>query len=796
MMLERLVRNVRYAIKALARTPSFTLTIVLTLALGIGATSAMFSAVDAILLRPLPYPSADRLLALRQAPGEGLTAPIRIEDWNRLNATFEAIAGYGAADVADTTGSVPERVRRATVSPRFFDVWGVAPAMGRGFEATEHHGAPSAAVITDRYWHVHMGADPDVLGKTIRIAGESLAIVGVMPATFLFPDREVDVFTATSLDGAYENYRGASSYWGVGRLRSDVTPQQAQADLNRVQTQLAAEFPDTDRAIRCVVEPLKASVLGGVGATLWLLFGAVTALLLIACTNISALLLARATRREHEIALRFSLGATRGVVAAELLVEAGVLVVAGAAAGVFVAAAAGTAFAKLAPHLARVDEIGVDARLLAYAFALAVPVLALCGLLSVRRGARDTSVLPRAGHGQIRGNQALQWGFVGLQVALSVTLLVGAGLLLRSLDALARVDPGFDASHVLTFRMTASWDENRDYGAIVERMNRTLDELAAVPGVEAAATTYVEPGVPSQWESEFSLVGAAAAETPMIAAGDIASPGFFAAMQIPIAAGELCRRPTDDWRPGAKAELMVNRRFADRYLGGGSALGLELTSKSWGIMSSGRIVGVVEDARERGLDRAPVPTVYLCLSMATPFPIFLARTRGEPLAAVGAIRARLAEVEPSRSLYEVMTLEERIGGAFAENRLRTILLTVFAATALALTCLGLYGTLSYVVGLRQREMGLRVALGARQRDIVLRHLKSALLVVASASVAGLAMYAGLVRVLASMLYGVSPLDPTTLVGVVLVVLAVTGVAALLPALRASRADPTEVLKGE
>jgi putative ABC transport system permease protein len=796
MTLERLVRNVHYAAKALARTPTFTLTVVLTLALGIGATSAMFSAIDAILLRPLPYPSAEQLLALRQSPGEGLIAPIRVEDWNSRNTTFEAIAGYSAADVADTTGSMPERVRRASVSPRFFKVWGVRPALGRDFTAGEHHGLPTAAVVTDRYWRDHMGADPAVLGSTIRISDDSLTIVGVMPPGFLFPDRDVDVFSPASLDGAFENFRGATSYWGVGRLKPGVTPQQAQADLNRIQAQLAAEFPDTDRTIRGLVEPLKTSIVGGVGASLWLLFGAVTALLLIACTNISALLLARATRREQEIALRFSLGATRAAVAVELLVEAAVLVAAGAAAGVFVAVAAGAAFAKLAPHLARVDEIGIDAHLLAYTLALTAPVVALCGLLSAPRGARDTNVLPRAGHGQIRGNQALQWGFVGAQVALSVTLLVGAGLLLRSLDALGRVDPGFDASHVLTFRMTASWNETRNWGAVVERMNRTLDELAALPGVEAAATTHVEPGVPSQWETEFSLIGADSAVSPMIAAGHVASPGFFATMQIPIAAGELCRRPAGDWRPGAAGEVMVNRGFADRYLAGRSPLGLELTSKSWGIMSSGRIVGVVEDARERGLNRAPVPTVYLCLSTGTPFPIFLVRTRAEPLAAIGTIRARLAEVEPSRSLFEVMTLEERIEGAFAEDRLRTILLAVFAATALALACLGIYGTLSYVVGLRRREMGLRMALGARQRDIVLRHLKTALVVVASASLVGLAMYAGLAQVLASMLYGVSPLDPATLCAVVLIVLIVTGVAALLPALRASRSDPTDVLKSE
>lgn len=790
-----LLRNLRLAVRSLARAPGVTFTIVITLALGIGANSAVFSAIDAILLRPLPFPNADRLLQVTQEPG-GLVAPIRLEDWNERNSTFEAIAGYSTADLSDTTGELPEKVRRATVSPRFAEVWGVGPALGRSLADSDHRGTPSVVLISDRYWRQRMGAAPDVLGKTIRAGDDALTIVGVMPASFRFPDRDVDLWMPAPLGGTYENWRAAASYTAVGRLLPGATPQQALADLARVQAQLAAEFPDTDRELRALVEPLKAVVVGAAGGSLWLLFGAVTALLLIACTNISALLLSRATRREHEIALRFSLGATRLAVARQLLAETAMLAAIGAAAGVLVAAGASTVFAALAPELPRVDELAPDGRMLAYTLVSTAAVAMLCGVVPAVRGTREIRSVHGLGRGHVAHGQAVHWWFVGVQVALSVALLTGAGLLLRTLDALGRVDTGFDSTGVLTFRMTAEWDETRDWGLIVSRMNRTLDELQALPGIEAAATTHVSPGVPSAWESEFELVGAAAADVPMVAAGHVASPGFFATMQIPLIAGEVCRRPTSDWRPGSPAELMVNRRFAERYLAGRSPLGLQLTGAAWGIFSSGPIVGIVEDARERGINRDPVPTVYICLSAGQPFPIFMARTRGEPLAMVDTIRARLAEIEPGRSMYAVAPLSELIGGAFAENRLRGVLLASFSLTALLLTCLGLYGTLSYIVSLRRREMGLRIALGALSRDIVAQLLRKTLGVVTVAAAAGVALAAAFADTLAGMLYGVSPFDPATLLGVVGIVLLVAIAAALVPSLRAAREDPMNALRDD
>ena len=346
--LETFVRNVRHSVRALRRTPGFAIAVVLTLALGIGANSAVFSALDTVLLRPLPFPDADRLVQLRQTQrnaAETNIAPIRLEEWQRLNSTFEAITGYFIEDVSDTSGDIPEMVRRAFVAPRFLDVWGVAPSIGRGFTAAEHQAGGAAAVlVSDHYWRSRLGADPDVLKRTVRVGSASSPVVGVMPASFRFPDRAVDLWFPVKIGPQLATTRFATWYTGVGRLRSGVTLDQARTNLTAVQNQLGEQFPQTDRTIGVTIAPLKEVTIGGVRASLWMLFGAVSVLLLITCTNVTALLLARALQRRHETSVRLSLGATGGTLAAQMLTEAGVLAFAGGALGIAVAAAATAAF--------------------------------------------------------------------------------------------------------------------------------------------------------------------------------------------------------------------------------------------------------------------------------------------------------------------------------------------------------------------------------------------------------------------------------------------------------------------
>jgi putative ABC transport system permease protein len=791
------MRNVRYAVRTLSHTPGFTVTVVLTLALGIGANIAVFSAIDAVLLRPLPFPDSGRLVRILQKTArttETPVAPVRIEDWNQLNSTFDGITGFYTEDVSETSADLPEQLRRALVAPRFVEVWGIAPALGRGFTEADHQpGGGSAVLISDRYWRRRFAADPNVLGKLIRTASGSAPIVGVMPASFHFPDSDVDVWFPRVND-QLTRFRQATWYTGIARLKAGITLEQARANLAAVQARLGEQYPDSDRDIRVQIEPLKETVVGRFRASLWLLFGGVSALLLITCTNIAALLLSRGTQRRPEIAIRLALGASRTTVAAQLLTETGVLALTGSAVGLAVAAIAAMAFRSLASDVPRLDEISIDGRLLLYALASACIVLLLCGLMPAIQTGRDgvASTAHEAERTQVSTRNSIQWLLVGAQVALSVTLLVAAGLLIRSLYELSHVDPGFEPARVLSFRMSGNYAEFGDYPRLLKRIDTALEQLRALRGVEAAATSFSAPGVPTAFQVGFELVETRGGDgAHLVAESRVVSPEYFETLRIPLLEGELCRR-----QPRGAGELMVNRAFADRYLAGTpSVLGLHIATPN-SPAPPGRIAGLVGNVRERGLDQAPGPTVYFCSSAQGPTPYFLVRTQGEPAAIVQAVRLRLKELEPLRAVYDIAPLEDRIGNAFAQNRLRTILLALFAATALLIACVGLYGTVSYAVSRRRRESALRLALGAMRRDIVRQFLTQGLRVVGAACGCGLVLSIALTRALSGMLYGISPLDPATLSSVVGIVLVVTTLASLIPALRSAFTQPMRALREE
>jgi len=800
------VRNIRYAVRALAHTPSFTVAVVLTLALGIGANTAVFSAIDAVLLRPLPFPEGERLVVVTQAQegsGETRIAPVRLQDWDRLNATFEGIAGYYVDDVVDTSGELPERFRRAFVTRGFFDILRVTPALGRRFVASEHsQGGPIALIISNRRWR-SLGADPLIVGRTVKTPYISLTTIGVMATDFEFPAKDVDVWSADDADAPWAQSRALTWFTGIGRLRPGVTAAQAQADLNRVQAQLAQQYPNTDRRIRVEVAPLKDAVVGDSRASLLLLFGSVSVLLLIACTNIAALLLSRAASREQEIAVRYSLGGSRRAVAAQLLTEATVLAVSGALAGLLVAVLASRAFRSFAPELPRVNEIAIDGRILLYTVASTVVVALLCGLFPALRGARGVRPLPSPARTQVSQRHSIQWLLVGVQVTLSVILLAGAGLLLRTVAALSHVDPGFDSSRVLTLRVsgTYGWETT---GAAVQRINRIIDAVAALPGVETVAITSTLPGVRDEQQVEFGLAEGRAASAPrMFAETRVVSPAYFQTLRIPLLAGELCRRPADaGGKAGVVTEVLVNQRFAQMYLPERETIGLHLAGGLDSLVMNGhlsgappsRIVGIVGNARERGADRDPAPTVYTCFSAPNPAPWHVIRTSGDPMAMAETIRRKIHELEPQRSVYDVTPLESRIGDAYAQNRMRTWLLTAFAVTALSLVCAGVYGTLSYAANLRRREVALRLALGALRRSVVHQLMTTSIRIVGTSSVIGLVLALIFTQSLSTMLYGVTPTDPATLSGVLVVVVAVAFVAALVPAVRATFIQPMRALR--
>jgi predicted permease len=790
--------NARAAFRFLRKAPGLSAAIILTLALGIGANTAVFSAIDAVILRPLPFPQGDQLMSIQQFDIKGkapwsFTSATRLEDWNRLNRTFQAITGYYNEDESETSGPLPERLDNALVAPRFLQVWGVAPELGRDFTpAEEHFGGPAAVLISDRFWHRRFHADPNVIGKQLHFGTHAYSITGVMPASFLFPDRDADLWTPSPPDAPYSHDRASTWFQVTGRLKPGVTQKQAVADLSTVQRQLGVQFPKTDRDLGIRIQLLKSIIVGDIGSSLWLLYGAVTLLLLIACINIAALLLARTSDREREIALRFALGATRRTVIAQLLSEVLLLAVIGSILGLALAGGAVQLFHYLAKTLPRAEEITLNWRLLLYTFSSALAATLLCGLYPALRSTRRdlASVLAQGGHTQISTRDSLQWLLVGAQVAFAVTLLVGAGLLLRSFEELGRVSPGFDPSHVLTLQISGGWGETADMKRLTQRIDSTLDRLRAVPGVEAAATAAALPGVPGQEQLEFiRSEGEKDDRQKIFAVTRFVSSGYTAALRIPVLLGEGCRQGPNN------QTMLVNRSFAARYFANGHAIGSHLQSSAGTtFLMSAEIRGVVGDAREDGLNTTPSPTVYWCVSAPDPSPWFLIRTHGQPLALAQTVRRALHQIEPVRSIFNVAPLEDHLDDSLAENRLRTIVLTCFAGTAISLACLGLYGTLSYLGRMRRREMGLRLAIGATRPQIVRALIAQGLLVVGIGCLAGLAIGLAASHFLAGMLYGVAASDPETYLGIVLLLVLVTVVACAGPALRAASTDPVQVLR--
>jgi putative ABC transport system permease protein len=593
-------------------------------------------------------------------------------------------------------------------------------------------------------------------------------------------------------DAPFAQDRNSTWFIVTGRLKPGVTLATAQADIATVQAQLGRQFPKTDGDLSVSLEPTKAVVVGGIRSSLWVLYGSVSVLLLIACTNIAALLMARTVERGHEISIRYSLGASRMAIICQLLTEVFVLALVGSVLGLLIAAGASHVFVMLSKDLPRVDEIGLNWRIVAYSLACAVSATLLCGLFPAIRGTRGglAGSLAQGSRTQVSGGSWWQPILMGVQVSLAVALLIGAGLLLRSFQAIGRVNPGFNAENVLTLRISGGWDETADMGKLRQRINRTLDGLRSVPGVEAAATSATIPGNSSEFPVELNVVeGAKDANEKVIADTHFVSAGYFSAAQIPLLAGEGCKEGP------AVRTVVVNRSFADKYFGGVPVIGYHLRSAAANdFMGSTEIRGVVGDAREEGLDKAPQPTVYWCESAPTPDPNYLVRTHGDPMAMATTLRVKVHELEPGRSVFNVMPLEDHLDDKLAGNRLRTILLTLFAVTAISLVSIGLYATISYVGRLRQREVGLRLALGALRGQITRRFLMQGLRVTLIGCAVGLVLAAGLSRLLAGMLYGISVFDPATYAGVVALTLLVAAVASFVPALRASRVEPTEVLR--
>ncbi|HEY2375481.1 MAG TPA: ABC transporter permease [Gemmatimonadaceae bacterium] len=796
-----MIRPWKQAVRSLVRRPGFAIAAIVVLGAGIAATTGVFSIVDATVLKPLPYPEPDRLVLVMEAnsaksEATGLLAPGRLEDWNRRNRTFVSISGSYAENVTETSGDVPERLASRRTSARFFAVYGVRPTVGRTFTPNEEvAGGPAAAVISDHLWERRYQRRQDVLGRRLLLAGQSYPIVGVMPRDFA--PNGIDLWIPAQPWPRMLATRDARFLTGVGRMKPGVTIAAAQRDLARVQAELGEEFPATDKNWSAQVTDLASSRVGDVRQPLLFVLGSVAMLLLIAVANTAGLMLAQLQQREHELAIRGFLGATRGQVVAGIVQE--VLII--AAMAIVLAVAADVVLlrvgsARLA-SLPRSTGIGVDWRALAIASLCGVGAALACGALPAWRATRGAiaAAISRAGRGTSsawRGQGVLVAG----QIAIATLLLCSTALMLRSYYNLTHENPGFDASHSVTFHVGAAWDEDR---AAVGRMQRDLlGALANLPGVTGVGFANFLPASNATIRYRVhlqDLTTTGTGDESLLTIGERSvTSGYFSALAAPLVAGTTCPDLAVVRNGGPK--VLVNRRFVTTYADGRGVVGRFLRwEQDRPDAPNTEIIGVVDDIREDNLRAPAVPYVYMCLGPGDwPDPEYVVRSGGDPRALVGAIRATVRRLEPTRALFGLMTLDDNLDATIDETRLQTSLISAFGLAAVILAVIGLYGLVALAVTTRRREIGIRIALGAEPSRVVWELATRVAWLLAGGAAGGLLMAVIAQRQLRAMVFGVAPLDPATLAGAVLGVAVAAGIATFLPAWRAARIDPVGAMR--
>jgi putative ABC transport system permease protein len=808
--MREMLGDVRHAMRRLRRSPGFTATALLTVALGVGATTAMFSAVHGVLLKPLPYPEPERLVMIRgaskAAPGRpGVISYPDYLDWKRQARSFEALAALLPIDLALAAPAGPERLAGARVTASFFTVLRMRPALGRLFtEEADRPGGERVVVVADALWR-RLGADPALVGATLTLDGEACTVVGVLPAGFR-PPREIEhaeVFGPLALEGGGLEERGNRFLVAIGRLRSSVSVAAARADLAQVALRLEKEHPDDDTGAGTMVDSLHADTVGDLRRPLLVLMGAVAFLLLIACTNTANLVLPRALARTREVAVRAALGADRSRLVRELLTESLLLGLLGGAAGVALAYFGLDALVVLAPReMPRLQDVALDGRVLAFSLTLSLLTGVAFGLVPALSASRADlrAALHESGRtpglARHRGAQSL----VVAEIALSLVLLVGAGLLLESFRRLLSVDPGFDPRGVLTMatslppaRYPRPEQKARFYAEIVER-------LRARPGVlSAAATTALPVGSGSTIATRFTVEGRPApspGQKPR-AEFNAVTYGYFRTMRIPVRKGRVF---ADTDRRESPAVAVVNEALAAAVFPGEDPLGRRLrvgVATGEGDPDTFEIVGVVGDVRPFGWTRPVEPQIYVPHAQQSwPFMSLVVRTSGDPGSLAGLVRRELAALDPEQPARDVRPLSALGHDALAPSRFVLALLGAFALLGLALATVGVYGVVSGSVEGRTGEIGLRLAVGADPRDVLGMVMGQAGRLAAAGVGLGLLAAFGLTRAMQALLFGVSATDPRTFAAVAAVLAASTLLASYLPARRASRTDPARVLREE
>ncbi len=783
--------------RSLIRRPIFAATVTIALALGTGVTTTLFSVVDTVLLRPLPFPESDRLVTVMEsnpsAPGrDTLAAPGRIEDWHRLNRTFVAISGSYGDSVTDTSGGDPERLRAVRVGPRFFAVYSAPAQIGRTFRSDEDVAeGPKAAVLSDAYWTRRFGRDESVLGRSLVIGGASFPIVGVMGRSFT--SDTIDVWLPAKTNDFLIKQRDARFFFGIGRLKPGVTVAQAYADLDRVQTDLGTTYPKTDKGWSAVVRNLKDARVGERGTALWLAFGGVALVWLISVSSVAALVLSEAHRRSRELAIRSALGASRGRAAGVIVQEVVVMALVGGAAGVGVSAVLVGLVPRLFETLPRLAELSVDWRAAVFAAITSAAAAVICGVvpaLQVTSGS-VAPTLARGGRGSTGSPRRAQRWLVGVQVALGVVLCASAALLGASYYHLAGVDPGFAPGDLVTFRMAARWDEDR--APLGRAQVDLIDALERVPGVSAAGFVNFLPTPGGSLRYQVTVDGLAADASGAAASVGwrMVSDGYLRAIGAPLRMGARCDRLRVDFN--APRTALVNQAFIDRYAHGQNLVGRQMRATDR-PQSPITIVGVVAIVAEDGPAVAAFPFIYSCDSAgAWPDPNYVVRT-SDPAGLMARLRAEVRQIDPARPVYGVRVLGDVLDGAIAEPRVNAAIVASFAVAALFIGALGLYALFARLVTESRQEIGVRLALGAAPSQIARLIISGAGRLLLAGALAGAALTAGAYQFLKATLFGVGPSDLAMAAAVTVVLLALSGLGVVIPAIRGSRVAPTEALR--
>ncbi|HEX6806962.1 MAG TPA: ABC transporter permease [Gemmatimonadaceae bacterium] len=810
-----LIQNLRYAIRTLRRSPGFAVIAILTLALGIGANTALFSVVNGVLLDPLPYPAPDRLVAVYgKTTGfdhSAISYP-NFLDWQRNTRTLSSLALYHNEDYNFTGAGEAERVSGYMVSAGFFHTLGVSPMLGRGFRGEEDVvGAAPVVVLGGGFWKRRFGASPDVIGSTVDLNGTAYTVVGVMPADFTFYGHDRDVYTPIGQwnDPTFHDRQAVFSSGMVGRLAPGVTLAQATADMEGVARHLADEYPEADKGVGAALVSLQQDQVGSVQPVLFVLLGAVGFLLLIACANVANLLLARSTARSREFAIRVSLGASHRHIVRQLLTESVLLAAAGGAlALVFAAWSMRAVLGALPAALPRTRDIALDARVLIFTLGVSLLAGILFGLAPALKASRINlqDVLKEGGRGSSRARHRLQRVFVAAQVSMALVLLVGAGLMLRSIAALWRVDPGFDPGHAVTFSLSLPASYSTESADTRARLREFDAKMLTLPGVDAvSATLGSRPMVHNSTEA-FWIEGRpkpANLNDMSQALFYLAEDGFQRAMGVRLERGRFIT-PQDDER--APTVIVIDDVFARTYFPNEDPIGKRVHLATFGVEAE--VVGVVAHVRQWGLDAdaaSAIEAQFYFPFMQLPDKIMrlaatgvavVLRTSGDPAAVMGPVRQAVAQLDPRDVIYNASTMRDVLANSLAARRFLMVLLGVFAALALVLACVGIYGVISYLVGQRTNEIGVRMALGAQRSDVMRLVVGDGARMALAGALAGIIASLAVTRLMAHQLFGVSAHDPLTFAAVALLLIVVAVAACYAPARRATRVDPVVALRNE